>query len=265
MKPLLISALLSALAAAPASAHRSFLLPSATVLSGDQWVSVDAARGNDLFHFNHNALSLDGLKITSPDGGELEPLGTTELQYRNVFDVHPQKPGTYRIAVVLDGLRASWNENGAHRRWTGPAAEFEHAVPDAAEALRVFELVSRVETYITVGAPDRGALAPSGRGLELRADTHPNDLYAGETARFGFLLDGEPAAGLAVTVIRGGTRYRDAPEELKLHCDESGRFELRWPEAGMYWISAALRGPSSHSAAAARHSKYEGTFEVLPP
>jgi hypothetical protein len=38
------------LLAVPAQAHRAWLLPSATVLSGtDAWVTVDAAISNDLF------------------------------------------------------------------------------------------------------------------------------------------------------------------------------------------------------------------------
>ena len=58
-----------------AQAHRSFLVPSSTVLShtSNQWASVDAARGNDLFFFNHNALPLDGLLITTPRGAKVDP------------------------------------------------------------------------------------------------------------------------------------------------------------------------------------------------
>ena len=58
-----------------AQAHRSFLVPSSTVLSptAHQWVSVDAARGNDLFFFNHNALPLEGLEIISPAGAAVNP------------------------------------------------------------------------------------------------------------------------------------------------------------------------------------------------
>ena len=47
-----------------AEAHRQWLLPSATVLSGtDAWVTVDGAVSNDLFHFEHFPLQLDGLSV----------------------------------------------------------------------------------------------------------------------------------------------------------------------------------------------------------
>ncbi|MFZ1795666.1 MAG: DUF4198 domain-containing protein, partial [Dokdonella sp.] len=52
-----------------AQAHKAWLLPSATVLSGeDPWITVDAAVSNDLFYFNHVPLRLDALAITGPDG-----------------------------------------------------------------------------------------------------------------------------------------------------------------------------------------------------
>ena len=62
---------LVALLAAPvaANAHRQWMLPSMTVLSGnDPWVTVDAAVSNDLFVFEHVPMRLDGLVITGPDG-----------------------------------------------------------------------------------------------------------------------------------------------------------------------------------------------------
>ena len=47
-----------------AQAHRAWLLPSATVLSGtDSWITVDAAISNDLFYFEHHPLQLDNLSV----------------------------------------------------------------------------------------------------------------------------------------------------------------------------------------------------------
>jgi hypothetical protein len=52
-------------AAPSVSAHRLWLLPSSTVLSGDEgWVTVDAAVSNTLFVFEHRPLRLDGLGWT---------------------------------------------------------------------------------------------------------------------------------------------------------------------------------------------------------
>ncbi|MEL0157283.1 DUF4198 domain-containing protein, partial [Sphingopyxis sp.] len=63
------SAALALFAAAPAQAHRQWMLPSSTVLSGDDvWVTVDAAVSNDLFYFEHQPLRLDAAKAWAPDG-----------------------------------------------------------------------------------------------------------------------------------------------------------------------------------------------------
>ena len=60
---------LAAMATVPASAHRQWMMPSATVLSGDDvWVTVDAAVSNDLFYFEHQPLRLDAVKAWAPDG-----------------------------------------------------------------------------------------------------------------------------------------------------------------------------------------------------
>ena len=45
-----------------AQAHRAWMLPSATVLSGeDPWITVDAAVSNDLFYFEHFPLRIQGI------------------------------------------------------------------------------------------------------------------------------------------------------------------------------------------------------------
>ena len=65
----LAAASLVALLAAPvaANAHRQWMLPSATVLSGNNpWITVDAAVSNDLFYFDHNPMRLEGIAVIAP-------------------------------------------------------------------------------------------------------------------------------------------------------------------------------------------------------
>ena len=56
-----------------AHAHNAWLLPSTTVLSKPDTISVDAAVSNDLFVANHAAMRLDNLLITAPDGSTVKP------------------------------------------------------------------------------------------------------------------------------------------------------------------------------------------------
>ncbi len=250
----------------PAFAHKFWLLPSQTTLSGsDPWITVDAAVSNDLFFFNHFPLQLDNLTITAPDGSKVEAQNAATLKYRSVFDVALDQKGTYRIAIPFAGLFGSWEEDGQRRRWRGSAESFKTEVPANAKNLQVSESMSRVETFVTNGGPTKDALKTSGKGLELVAKTHPNDLYAGEEARFQFLVDGKPQAGLAVEVVRGATRYRNSQEEMKLTTDAEGIVTVHWSEPGMYWLETSHSDQkTTFRQASERRLTYVATFEVLP-
>ncbi|MDO4708739.1 MAG: DUF4198 domain-containing protein [Pseudomonadota bacterium] len=261
------SALLLALALPfAAQAHKAWLLPSQTVVSGNApWVTVDAAVSNDLFHFNHVPLRTDGLIITAPDGTRAQAQNLATGKYRSVFDVELNQPGTWRVATVNDGLIAFWKENGQNKRWRGTAERFAAEVPAGAQELRVSEGITRIETFITRGAPNDTALKVSGRGLEMQPITHPNDLFAGEEARFRLLVDGQPAAGVALEIVRGETRYRNAQDEIRLKTDARGEFSITWPRAGMYWLEARSSDDKTGvKQASQRRLTYVATLEVLP-
>lgn len=262
-KTALVLALLTPFAA---QAHKVWLLPSQTVNSGNApWVTVDAAVSNDLFNFNHVPVRMESIVITAPDGSRVEAQNPATGRYRSVFDVELKQTGTYRIASVNEGLFASWKENGEAKRWRGKAEEFAEKVPQNAAELAVTQIFNRVETFVSNGAPNQTALALSGRGLELEAITHPNDLAAGEAARFRLMLDGQPASGLEIEIVRGGTRYRNAQEEIKLTTDAKGEFSVTWPHAGLYWLEVTHQDDKASVAQAKnRRMAYVATFEVLP-
>lgn len=269
MKTLLRSTLAAALllALAPAAeAHRAWLLPSATVLSGDDpWITVDAAISNDLFYFEHHPMRLDGLAVTAPDGSALMAENAATGKYRSTFDLHLAKRGTYRIAVVADGVFARYEENGKRKRWRGTLDRLAAEIPASAANLRVTASQRRMEVFVTSGGPTREVLAPSGKGLEMVPVTHPNDLFDGETATFKLLIDGRPAAGLAVSVIPGGIRYRDQLKEMKVTTGADGSFQVTWPQPGMYWLNATFRDDKpAQKDVNERRASYTATLEVLP-
>ncbi|WP_372715779.1 DUF4198 domain-containing protein [Novipirellula sp.] len=266
MSRFLLTSLLITMFATTAFAHKVWLRPSQTVLSGaEPWITVDAAVSNDLFYFNHFPLRLDGLVITAPDGSGVEADNGATGKYRSVFDLSLNQRGTYRIAIVNHGAFASWEEGGERRRWRGSAAEIADAIPAAAENLQVTESLSRIETFVTNGAPTETALQPVGKGVELVPVTHPNDLYAGETCKLRLLVNGKPQSDLHVTVIRGETRYRNQQDELRFTTDERGEFSVTWPESGMYWLETSSEdNATSISHAERRRMSYTATLEVLP-
>jgi uncharacterized GH25 family protein len=259
------AALALAALAAPlsAQAHRAWILPTSTVLSGeDPWVTVDAAISNDLFYADHNAMQLGGVAVTGPDGAKIELKNPSTGKYRSTFDVQLAQPGTYRIVNASDGLMASYVVGTETKRWRGTAAELATAIPKDAKDVKLTQNQRRVETFVTRGAPTE--IKTTGQGLELAPVTHPNDLVAGEPAKFRLLLDGKPAAGLEVEVAQGGSRYVPAPVEQKVTTGADGGFEIKWPGPGMYFIEAAARGGPATIPNATRSASYAATFEVLP-
>jgi uncharacterized GH25 family protein len=235
------------------------------VLTPDQWITVDAAVSNDLFYFNHVPLRLDTLNIVAPDGSKLDAQNPSTGKYRSTFDVHLAQSGTYKLALINKGVFATYELDGAEKRWRGTADKLATDIPKNAKNVQVTESQGRVETFVTAGAPTEKSLAPANFGLELVPVTHPNDLYAGEAASFRLLLDGKPATDLEVVVVPGGTRYRDQQNEMTLKTNAEGEFEVTWPEPGMYWLETQLQDEkASIPQAKRRRASYVATFEVLP-
>ena len=246
-------------------AHKAWMLPSATVVSGDTpWIGVDAAISNSLFYPDHFPLPLNAVTITAPNGDTVGLQNPHTGKWRSVFDVELKQAGTYRIASVSSGLFANWEENGEPKRWRGTAQGFDQEVPKSAAKLQVTQSSNRVETFVTNGAPDQGALAPVDSGLELVPITHPNDLFAGEAAHFRLLIDGKPATAAKVEIIQGATRYRNDPDEIHAISDAAGNFSVTWPAAGMYWLNAIMLDDHAKSPATSRRASYTATLEVLP-
>ena len=246
-----------------AEAHRRWLKPTSTVLAGDEaMVSVDAAASNELFVFDHRPLGLDDLVVIGPDGQPVSAkvLGTGD--YRSVFDVPLQEQGTYRIALASNGMMGFYELNGERRRWFGTEAQLSE-IPSDATNVNVSHNTSRVETFVTLGAPTEEALSATGSGLEMVPVTHPNDIVAGEPAVMRFMLDGEPVGGLEIEFVEGDTRYRDESGIQMLTTDADGQVTLEATEAGMYYLEANHSVDGTEGSYGKRDS-YTAVLEFLP-
>ncbi|MHA6719679.1 DUF4198 domain-containing protein [Sphingomonas sp. RS6] len=287
-KPLIAVAAVAALAGPAALAHRMWLLPSSTVVSGtDNWITVDAAVSNDLFFFDHRPLPAIPT-VTQPDGTEGKVENHAVGQFRATFDVHLTQQGTYRIAVVNDGVFGRYTLNGETKMIPRGTTKDKLAsvIPAGATDVVTSEALMRNEIFVTQGAPTDTVFKPSGRGIELVPVKHPNDLVAGEAATFQFLLDGKPAPNLYVTAIPGGIRYRDALKQMDLRTDAQGKVTITWPEPGMYWVNVTPNAPRGEAEGAGqgpggpggarqpgqgpagpqpRRVSYTTTLEVLAP
>ena len=269
--PLALLVALATLLPAAAHAHRTWLLPTSTVVSGKEpVVTIDGAVSEDLFEFDTNALALDGVSIFAPDGSKLNAENATKSRRRSSFDFKPTLPGTYRVVNFAESATASYKLGGETKRWRGSSLDaLAKELPANAEELQVTRMQSRVETYVTyeTKADKPTRFAPQGTGLELIPLSIPTDLSVGDVSNFLLLLDGKPVADVDVTVVRGGNRYRYKMGEIALKSDAKGQFSVKWPEAGRYWIGASHggRGPGGGTLAQpARRASLSATVEVLP-
>ncbi len=288
-----------------ASAHRQWLVPSATVFSGsDNYVTVDAASSNDLFFPDHRASNLDSIKVWAPDGSPGKIENGASGKVRSTFDVKLDKPGTWKIGTQNSMVTGTFKLNGEERRVGGrmgggmvpggPAAPGGPGGPGAgpggpggpggaggpprapavsvaeipAEAtdVKLTESISRNEIYVTAGEPSATVFKPTGKGIEFEPVTHPDELVVGEKAKFRFLVDGKPAAGLTVTVVPGGKRYRNDDGARDFTTGADGVAALDWPAAGLYWINTSKTDDKpSEPKATQRRMSYTTTVEVLLP
>jgi len=267
----------AALVSVPAalSAHRRWMLPSGTVFSDtSSWVTVDAAVSNDLFFFDHQPLRLDGVKVWQPDGSEGVLQNGATGRYRSVFDVRLDKPGTWKIGTQMNAVMGSFKVDGVEKRLGrrgppqpgAPAPLTVADIPANATDVKLAETSTRNEIFVTAGAPTTTVFRPTGKGLEFAPVTHPDELVAGETATFRFLVDGKPAPGLKVTIIPGGKRYRNDEGARELSTGADGVLSVTWPAAGMYWLNATLTDAKATTPRATeRRMSYVTTLEVLTP
>ncbi len=260
------------------SAHRLWMLPSGTVFSGtDSWVTVDFAASNDLFYADHQPGRLEGVTIWQPDGSAGQLQNGATGRYRSVFDVKLDKPGTWKIGTEMSGLMGSFKVNGEEKRVGGrggpPGPDGVRRppltvadIPADATDVKLTETTNRNQIFVTAGEPTRTVLKPTGKGLEIDFLTHPDELVAGEAARFRFLVDGQPASGLKVTVVPGGKRYRNSEGARELTTGADGVLAIDWPAAGMYWLNASHEDAKpSVARATARRMGYVTTLEVMTP
>lgn len=266
-----VLALVLAATAGAASAHRPWILPTATVIEHDDaWVTIDGAVSEGLFDFDHMPLRMSGLSITSPDGTVANAPAPVMGKRRASVDLPLPKEGTYRIALVSNNAMGSYKVGNEVKRFRGSEADFAKQVPAGATEVRKTLTHQRVETFVTAHKTSDGALKPSNAGLEMVPLTHPNDLRANETMRVRFLLDGKPLPNLPFSLVPGGVRYRGVANEIRLSTDAKGEASFKLPAANMYWMNAAYPpNPAKGAApeggpAEVRRYAYTATLEALP-
>lgn len=260
--------LLTAIISTQADAHRRWLMPTDFALSEAETVSFDFTASNNIFYVDVG-LPLTGLQVHSPEGKALETTNHYEGKRRSVFDLAVTEPGTHRVFVEVPTIYfVSFQEpNNDETQWCR-GKSVEHAtsmLPSNAMHVEYMDSYATIETFVTLGSESQPRANGVTTGLTLVPVSHPNSLYADEPGRFQLLLHGKPAAGVNVSVLPDGMRYRDNQEEIIVPTDSGGFFSVDWPNPGRYLIEAKTEQNNESGEIKTSFYNYYLTLEVLVP
>ena len=254
-----------------ATAHKRWILPSLFTVSEQQWVAFDATVSNNIF-YPDLAWSLENIKAYTPDGSAGLIENKLEAHRRSTFDLNLNQQGTFRVSLGGENYFARYpkvdpkpDERPFNSIRASSLDELKAKIPTDAKEVKLLLSNSRLETYVTVGAPGVEVFKAENSGIELQPVTHPNDLYAGEQAAFKFLVDGKAVKDLNVLMVWEGTRYRTDEQATTLKTDEAGAIEINLSQTGRFLleIEHSVEMPKE-AEFAEKSSAYFGTFEVLP-
>lgn len=263
------------------NAHERFIVPSHTILSGDkpQAVTLTASISNAIFHpdrplgDSNTGAKVGQLKtlfdllqheVILPNGEITHDTRWQAFERLSVADVRLKESGTYRIGLVQPDVHMTTfkKADGTPRRLFGK----NHKLPNGATDIVRRTTSSRVETFVSLNSPTMVAVKPTGKGVELSGLTHPNDLFAGETAELQLFFNGKPLTeDVKVKVIKAGTRHRNDRNETSLPVSQNGNFTFTPKSAGYYFLAAETKVKVKQPADVdVKHFSLYVTLEVFP-
>lgn len=265
MKKLLTVAILAALSQA-ALAHTQWVMPSHFVLSGeDNWISVDLSAANMTFVAD-KGVSPDNLTIVLPDGSR-EPFSQRyQGKRKSQADHQLLQDGSY---LIENGGQARYftmyEQNGERKRIMADKQAAAKQLPADATNISTSRSQSKALAVVTVKAPNRKAITPTGEGFELNFITHPADYVAEEPIAWQLLLDGKPAAGVQVELSREAELYRNNAGRQVFTSDQQGKLSFTPELAGRYLIEASYQANTTSALADGVRATLTLTFEVGLP
>jgi uncharacterized GH25 family protein len=188
-----------------------------------------------------------------PGGGQGGPGGV----------MPPQRPAG---APQGDGAAPGGPGMGGPGRMPMKSVATVAEIPANATEVKLTESSSRNVIFVTADAPTANAFKPTGKGLEFQPITQPGALVSNEEGQFRFLVDGKPAANVAVTVVPGGKKFREAEHAQELKTGPDGVLHVKWPVPGMYWLNASYADDKPTAPRATdRRLSFTTTLEVVAP
>jgi hypothetical protein len=278
-----LAAAASAALAAPAFGG-TFLLPL-NFAPGRDFATIQAGQADNYFTSQGPMRAAGDFVAIDPKGTATKLGAGTSFHEMTVVEALMTAEGTWRISTGdRVGRTTPWVKIGGEWRQvrvpqpagrsgegrggegrSGPPQVEEDDIPAGAERMTAIQ-VTKAETYVSKGAPNRAALAASGKGLEFVPVTHPDEIFAGDLFKFSFIMDGQPVEGLTYTVVKGGEQYAESPAHPTGKTDAKGAGSVTLRDPGVYVLEASWPGPGGQPQPGAApvpvSVAYTLTFEV---
>ncbi len=230
-----------AIAAPPALAHISYLLPSNFHLEEDGEVTVQAGF-SETFSRPEVALRSNAFSIITPSGKTEVFSGIETVGKLTVLGATLEEEGTYRLTsgerIGRKGVQVKIGEDWIPLEPGSPVAEGVET--------RESQTATVADVYVTRGEPTDAVLSSSIGRLALQPVTHPNRIDAGEGFRFRVTFDGEPLAGQQIQVQREGGQYESPAYSALVTSDADGyaTFEMERPGAYLMMTRKSAQAPA---------------------
>ncbi|TCM15682.1 putative GH25 family protein [Novosphingobium sp. PhB165] len=251
----LSAGLCASLAATSALAHSPYLLPNGFTIDGQDHVTVEAAFSEHVF-VPAIAMQSDGFQVVAPDGtaSALKPVMLRDLA---VLEVPTPADGTYRIS---SGERQGRVSKAAFIDGQWEFIDPRRPLPPGVTPVDM-QSVTKAEAYVSRGTPTQTVLAPTGKGIEYRAVTHPDAIHAGKPAEFQILFDGKPLANADVEVEEARPGEVENVRLPLMTSDAQGIFHVTAPRPGLYHAMTRHRVAAT-AGEPARSYTYALTYSV---
>lgn len=274
-------------------AHGRWIMPSHTILSGDEveFVTFDVSISNELFYPDYAiggvpveninsqekverelppplrpVLASSKLVVHKPDGSIQSDYMLVDFRRKTVSMAELALSGSYHIEYTQNPIYLTWysHADGSPGRFFGKLSQVRKMLPEGAKDIRETILINRIETWVTRNNLTKENLKPKGSGLELQFQTHPNELFVGEAMRLMLLFDGKPLKqDITLHFIQNGTRYRDDREVMEVKT-KNANASVKWKKPGVYLLEAEYEQPSLEKGIESETHALYATFEVFP-
>ncbi|RYY77969.1 MAG: DUF4198 domain-containing protein [Moraxellaceae bacterium] len=252
------------------SAHQAYILPLSDLPQGKQ-VLLHAGYTEDLF-VPEFPLKAQYYRV-NPQGQQQEIAPVTGLQSATLIELPLEQQGTYKIFALVEHSTNYVQQKGIWKAvYDMPASQAPAAserpyllsseVKDT-DQKRVSKAYGQVVSYVSKGSPTSQVLTPSGKGLELKFDQHPNQLKQAEGLAFQVLFDGKPVANTGLHVEQAGGVHADAAEDTPdAVSDKDGKVQIQFKQLGQYLIKTSYPKTKTDEQPAADVYHYALTITV---